>query len=70
MLLGARSDFIPIDLAAVSLGALPFSIYQTLAPDQIQYVVEDSGTSLIITETAYLRESARSAEEPARTREG
>ncbi|MDQ5894932.1 MAG: long-chain acyl-CoA synthetase [Actinomycetota bacterium] len=54
MLLGARSDFIPIDLAAVSLGALPCSIYQTLAPDQIQYVVEDSGTGLIITETAFL----------------
>jgi len=54
MLLGSRSDFIPIDLAAVSIGALPFSIYQTLAPDQIEYVVEDSGTELIITESAYL----------------
>lgn len=54
MLLGARSDFIPIDLAVVSIGALPFSIYQTLAPDQIEYVVEDSGTKVIITETAYL----------------
>lgn len=54
MLLGARSEFIPIDLAAVSIGALPFSIYQTLAPDQIEYVVEDSGAKLIITESAYL----------------
>jgi long-subunit acyl-CoA synthetase (AMP-forming) len=54
MLLGARSDFIPIDLAVVSIGGLPFSIYQTLAPDQIEYVVEDSGTELIITEEAYL----------------
>ena len=54
MLLGARSDFIPIDLAAVSIGALPFSIYQTLAPDQIQYVVEDSGTRMIITEQTFL----------------
>ena len=54
MLLGARSEFIPIDLAAVSIGALPFSIYQTLAPDQIEYVVEDSGAAIIITEPAYL----------------
>ncbi len=54
MLLGARSDFIPIDLAAVSIGALPFSIYQTLAPDQIEYVVEDSGTKIIITEPDFL----------------
>lgn len=54
MLLGARADFIPIDLAAVSIGALPFSIYQTLAPDQIEYVVDDSGAKLIITEPAFL----------------
>ncbi len=54
MLLGYRSEFIPCDLAAVSLGALPFSIYQTLAPDQIRYVLEDSGASVVIVETAYL----------------
>ncbi len=54
MLIGPRSEFIPTDLALVSIGALPFSIYQTLAPDQIEYVVKDSGTRLIITEQAYL----------------
>jgi len=54
MLLGYRSEFIPCDLAAVSLGALPFSIYQTLAPDQIRYVLEDSGASVVIVEAAYL----------------
>lgn len=54
MLLGYRSEFIPCDLAAVSLGALPFSIYQTLAPDQIRYVLEDSRASVVIVETAYL----------------
>lgn len=54
LLLGYRSEFIPCDLAAVSIGALPFSIYQTLAPDQIRYVLEDSGASVVIVETAYL----------------
>ena len=29
--------------AAVSLGAVPFSIYQTSSPEQIQYVVADAG---------------------------
>ncbi len=38
LMLGNRWEFIPSDLAAVSLGAVPFSIYQTLAPEQIQYV--------------------------------
>ena len=38
IMLGNRPEFIPIDLAAVSLGAMPFSIYQTSSPEQIQYV--------------------------------
>ena len=36
IMLGNRWEFIPTDLAAVSLGAIPFSIYQTYAPEQIQ----------------------------------
>ena len=35
IMLGNRPEFIPCDLAAVSLGAIPFSIYQTYAPEQI-----------------------------------
>ncbi len=54
MVLGNRSEFIPCDLAAVSIGALPFSIYQTLSPDQIRYVVEDSEATALIVETAFL----------------
>ena len=34
-MLNNRWEFIPCDLAAVSLGAVPFSIYQTSAPEQI-----------------------------------
>jgi long-chain acyl-CoA synthetase len=54
IMLGNRWEFIPCDLAAVSLGAIPFSIYQTYAPEQIQYLLSDAESKLVITEEAYL----------------
>ena len=54
IMLGNRWEFIPVDLAAVSLGAIPFSIYQTYAPEQIQYLLSDADSKLVITEVAYL----------------
>ena len=54
ILLGNRWEFIPTDLAVVSLGAIPFSIYQTYAPEQIQYLLEDAKSKIVITEQAYL----------------
>jgi long-subunit acyl-CoA synthetase (AMP-forming) len=53
-MLGNRWEFIPTDLAAVSLGAVPFSIYQTYAPEQIQYLLSDAESKVVITEQAYL----------------
>ena len=35
IMLNNRPEFIPSDLAAVSLGGVPFSIYQTSSPEQI-----------------------------------
>jgi long-chain acyl-CoA synthetase len=40
-----RPEFLLVDAAAVLLGAVPFSIYQTLTPAQIAYVVADSGAA-------------------------
>ncbi|HEY3191387.1 MAG TPA: AMP-binding protein [Solirubrobacterales bacterium] len=54
LMLNNRWEFIPCDLAAVSLGAVPFSIYQTAAPEQIQYVVSDAKSKLAIVEQAFL----------------
>jgi long-chain acyl-CoA synthetase len=54
LLLGNRTEFIPIDLGAVSLGAVPFSVYPTLTPDQIQYVLSDAGARVAVVETALL----------------
>jgi long-chain acyl-CoA synthetase len=54
IMLNNRWEFIPSDLAAVSLGAVPFSIYQTLAPEQIGYVMSDAGSRIAIIESAFL----------------
>ncbi len=54
MLMNNRSDFIPTDLAAVSLGAVPFSVYQTSSPDQLDYLLRDSAASVIVIEPDFL----------------
>ena len=54
IMLGNRWEFIPCDLAAVSLGAIPFSVYQTYAPEQVEYLLSDAESKLVITEQAYL----------------
>jgi long-chain acyl-CoA synthetase len=53
IMLNNRWEFIPSDLAAVSLGAVPFSIYQTSAPEQIQYLLSDAQSKVAITEQAF-----------------
>src|SRR3954463_10008613 len=54
LMLNNRPEFIPLDLAAVSLGAVPFSIYQTSSPEQIQYVVSDAQAKVAVVEKAFL----------------
>src|SRR3954451_8159477 len=50
LMLSNRPEFHVADLAVMSLGATPFSIYMTYAPEQIQYIVEDAGARLAIVE--------------------
>jgi long-subunit acyl-CoA synthetase (AMP-forming) len=61
ILLNNRPEFIPADLAAVALGAVPFSIYQTSSVEQIEYLISDSGARVAIVEQAFLErlEAAR-----------
>jgi long-chain acyl-CoA synthetase len=54
IMLNNRWEFIPCDLAAVSLGAVPFSIYQTSAPEQIEYLLSDAESKVAIIESAFL----------------
>jgi long-chain acyl-CoA synthetase len=66
LMLGNRPEFHIADLAAMTLGAAPFSIYQTFTPDQIAFVVGDAGAKLAIVEEAYLeRFQAASRDLPA-----
>src|SRR5262249_12948692 len=46
LMMNNRIEFIPCDLGAVSLGAVPFSIYQTSSPEQIEYLLADSGARI------------------------
>jgi long-chain acyl-CoA synthetase len=59
LMLNNRPEFISVDLAAVSLGAVPFSIYQTAAPEQIEYVVSDAGARAFVTESMFLEQIDR-----------
>src|SRR5947207_1991531 len=54
ILLTNRPEFHIVDLAAVTLGATPFSIYMTYSPEQIEYVVSDAEARILVTEPSFL----------------
>ena len=54
LMLSNRPEFHLADLAVMSLGAVPYSIYLTSAPEQIAYVVEDAGSKVAIVEEAFI----------------
>ncbi len=49
-----RPEFHLLDTAAMHLGATPFSIYNTSAPEQIAYLLGDAGCRVAIVEAAFL----------------
>jgi long-chain acyl-CoA synthetase len=59
LMLNNRWEFIPTDLAVVALGGVPFSIYQTSSPEQIQYVVSDAGARVAVVEATFLEQFER-----------
>jgi long-chain acyl-CoA synthetase len=48
-----RPEFHVIDLAAIHLGATPFSAYNTSSPEQLEYLFGDAGNRLAIVERAF-----------------
>jgi long-chain acyl-CoA synthetase len=63
LMLSNRPEFHLSDLAAMMLGATPFSIYNTYTAEQIRYVVADAGAKVLICEEQYMpqiREARRS----------
>ncbi|MEZ5073716.1 MAG: AMP-dependent synthetase/ligase [Solirubrobacterales bacterium] len=63
MMLSNRLEFFPIDIGAASLGAIPFSIYQTASPEQIAYVCSDAGAKVAFVETRFLETFMKARED-------
>jgi long-subunit acyl-CoA synthetase (AMP-forming) len=53
LMIANRPEFMIADLAAMTLGATPFSIYLTSAPDQVAYVVKDAEAKVAIVEPPF-----------------
>ena len=53
IMLTNRPEFHFCDAAAMHLGAIPFSIYNTYSPEQIEYLAADAGNTVAFTEQAF-----------------
>jgi long-chain acyl-CoA synthetase len=66
LLLTNRPEFHLADAAALLLGATPFSMYNTSAPEQLAHLIADAGCRIVITEAALLdRLQAATEQTPA-----
>jgi long-subunit acyl-CoA synthetase (AMP-forming) len=53
MMLTNRPEFHVIDAAAMLMGAVPFSVYNTAPPNQLAYVMGDAGARIVLTERQF-----------------
>ena len=63
MMLSNRIEFFPCDLGISTIGAVPFSIYQTASPEQIAYVCGDANAKAAIVETGFLETFMKAKED-------
>ncbi|WP_024795968.1 fatty acid--CoA ligase FadD11 [Tomitella biformata] len=49
-----RIDFYPVDVGALHAGATSFSIYNSLAPSAIAYVLGNAGAKVVVCEAQYV----------------
>jgi len=54
LMLRNRPEFHLTDTAVMHLGAIPFSIYNTSAPDQIRYLFSNAENKIVLTEKDFL----------------
>ncbi len=54
IMLNNRTEFTAIDLGAITLGGVPFSIYQTSSPEQVAHVCSDAGAKVAVVEKEFL----------------
>jgi long-subunit acyl-CoA synthetase (AMP-forming) len=62
LMLCNRPEFHLCDLAAMMLGATPFSIYNTYSPEQIGYLLQDAEAKVLICEQQYLPQVLEASE--------
>ncbi|MCX6388001.1 MAG: AMP-binding protein [Solirubrobacterales bacterium] len=55
LMMGNRPEFHIADMAVVTAGGTPFSVYQTYTPAQIAYLLEDAQAEIAIVSTEYLQ---------------
>jgi long-subunit acyl-CoA synthetase (AMP-forming) len=53
LLIANRPEFHWFDAAALHLGAVPFSLYNTYTAEQIQHQLDDAGARILVTEEAF-----------------
>ena len=53
LMLANRPEFHIADAAAMHLGAVAFSVYNTSAPEQIEYLLGDAANRVLVTERAF-----------------
>lgn len=54
LMLTNRPEFHLVDTAIVHLGAIPFSVYNTSAPEQLEYLFTDAANKIVITEQVFM----------------
>lgn len=54
IMLSNRPEFHLVDTAALHIGAIPFSIYNTSSPEQIEYLFGNAENRVVVTEKAFL----------------
>jgi len=54
LMLANRPEFNLADVAAMHLGATPFSVYNTLSPEQINQLFTNAGNRVVVTEKQFL----------------
>jgi long-chain acyl-CoA synthetase len=53
MMLSNRPEAVIVDSAAMHLGAIPFSVYNTSSSEQVEYLLSHAGCRLVVTEAQF-----------------
>jgi long-chain acyl-CoA synthetase len=64
LMMANRIEFYPLEVGAQHVGATSFSVYNTLAPEQLSYVFDNAGTKAVICEAQYVEKIQASGAAP------